>query len=229
MNDNRSAGREPTGPMIEEIVIGDPPEAWKRAGFDVASDATVCVGALRLRLTGTPGAPGRGIESWTLCGARQVVDDEIDGLPTVVVTHEAGGATCPPHPNGATRVDHVVVTTPDLGRTRSAFERRGFDVRRVRDAQAGERAVRQVFFRAGEVLVEVVGPPEPPEGAEAAACPARFWGLALRSADLDATKALLGEALQGPENAVQPGRRIATLRLGAEGPSVAVAFMSARP
>lgn len=228
MNDDRPAGREPTGPTIDEIVVGDPPEVWSRAGFDVAPDATVRVGAVRLRLTGTPGVPGRGIESWSLRGARPGVADEIDGLATIAATHDAGVPPQPSHPNGATRVDHVVVMTPDLGRTTVAFERRGFDVRRVRDAHAGSRPVRQVFFRAGEVLLEVVGPPEPPEDA-AAARPARFWGLAFRSDDLDATKALLGDALDGPKDAVQPGRRIATLRLGADGPSVAVAFMSPRP
>lgn len=229
MNDDRPAGREANGPTIDEIVVGDPPEMWSRAGFDVAPDATVRVGTVRLRLTGALGAPGRGIESWALRDAGPGGDEEIDGLPTAVATQGAGVPPRPSHPNGATRIDHVVVMTPDLGRTTVAFERRGFDVRRVRDANAGTRPIRQVFFRSGEVLVEVVGPPEPPEAAEAAARPARFWGLAFRSADLDATKALLGDALDGPKDAVQPGRRIATLRLGAEGPSVAVAFMSPRP
>lgn len=228
MSDDRRAGRERTGPTIEEIVVGDAPEVWERAGFEVAPDGTVRVGAVRLRLTGTPGAPGRGIESWSLRGTRLPADDEIDGLPTSAATHTEPGGVLPrsSHPNGATRVDHVVVTTPDLGRTTAAFERRGFDVRRVSDAHAGDRPVRQVFFRAGEVLVEVVGPPGLPD--DAAARPARFWGLAFRSADLDATKALLGDALEAPKDAVQPGRRIATWRLGAEGPSVAVAFMSPR-
>ena len=46
--------------------------------------------------------------------------------------------------------------------------------------------------------------------------PAFFWGLAFKVADLDATVAAIGDgALQRPAPAVQPGRRIATLRRSA--------------
>jgi hypothetical protein len=47
-------------------------------------------------------------------------------------------------------------------------------------------------------------------------------------ADLDATAALLGDLLGAPKVAVQPGRRIATVRADA-GLGVPVAFMSGEP
>lgn len=57
--------------------------------------------------------------------------------------------------------------------------------------------------------------------------PAFFWGLALVAPDLDATVAELGGDRVGEARAaVQPGRRIATLRRSA-GLSAPVALMTA--
>jgi hypothetical protein len=84
--------------------------------------------------------------------------------------------------------------------------------------------MRQVFFRLGEVILELIGPDEVDDVHRGR--PARFFGLAFTVTDLDATKALLGDALGEPKDAVQPGRRIATLRHQDLGLSTAVAFMS---
>jgi hypothetical protein len=54
----------------------------------------------------------------------------------------------------------------------------------------------------------------------------RFWGLAMTVADIDACAALLGDRLGPVKDAVQPGRRIATLRHEACGLTVPIAFMS---
>ncbi len=42
--------------------------------------------------------------------------------------------------------------------------------------------------------------------------PARFWGITFTVADLDACAELLGDRLGSIREAVQPGRRIATVR-----------------
>jgi hypothetical protein len=67
-----------------------------------------------------------------------------------------------------------------------------------------------------------------PEGSSVArdpSGPARLWGLAFGVDDLDRTARSLGDMLGTPRNAVQPGRRIATLRAEA-GLGPAIAFMS---
>ena len=67
-----------------------------------------------------------------------------------------------------------------------------------------------------------------PEGSSVARDPdgaARLWGLAFGVEDLDATARALGDLLGSPRDAVQPGRRIATLRSDA-GLGPAIAFMS---
>jgi hypothetical protein len=55
--------------------------------------------------------------------------------------------------------------------------------------------------------------------------PARFWGITFAVADLDAAAALLGDRLGSIRDAVQPGRRIATIRREA-GVGLPVALIS---
>jgi hypothetical protein len=82
-------------------------------------------------------------------------------------------------------------------------------LRRERNAGSTRNPMRQGFFRHGETIVEVVGPAEPAGDA-----PASLWGIVVVVADLDAAAAVMGDALGRPRDAVQPGRRIATV--GAE-------------
>jgi hypothetical protein len=202
-------------PRLTDLAVGDDPARWTALGFAVAGDA-IRVGGVALRLTGE----GGGLAGWRLEG-RADAGGAIDGLPEK--------APAPPgpelaHPNGAIALDHVVVTTPDLERTFAALERAGVELRRVRDAPMGEAPLRQGFFVAGTAVVEVVGSPEP-TGDDG---PARFWGLTVAVADLDAAVALARGAVGAPRDAVQPGRRIATVRPQA-GLSTPLALMSPRP
>ena len=197
--------------VLEELELGGDAGPWERAGFAVHGEGSVRVGAVTLRFAGE----GQGIRAWTLRGGPQT---DVDGLPTRAATGDPPAESGPKHPNGALRLDHIVVFTPDLNRTFNALEAAGLDLRRVRDAGTAERPLRQGFYRLGEVILEVVGDVEP-------AGPARFWGLVVIVEDLDATATLLGEGLGRVKDAVQPGRRIATVREPA-GLGLPVAFMS---
>jgi hypothetical protein len=170
------------------------------------------VGQVRLRL----GAGGDGgIEAWSLRGTRSTA---LDGLPTLASEQPPPADSA--HPNGALRVDHLVAFTPALARTVEAMEMAGLSLRRVREPGEPGPPVRQAFFRLGEVILEVVEDPRASEG------PARFWGLTICVADLDACAELLGERLGEIHDAVQPGRRIATVRREA-GLGVRVALITA--
>jgi hypothetical protein len=212
--------------VIVEVRVADDPAAWAAAGFAMDRDGRVVVGTTTIRLVPVATDGGRrGITGWTLAGlTAPPAGGTLDGLPTEVDDDPPpppAPGTAPAHPNGVTTVDHVVVTTPDLDRTTAALEAAGLDARRTRDAGTGPDGVarRQRFFRLGEVVLELVGPATP-----TGAGPARFWGLAHTVADLDATAELLGEALSTPRDAVQPGRRIASLRRSA-GVAVPSAFL----
>ena len=208
-------------PELDEVVVADPPEAWEAAGFLVDPDAVCRVGTVRIRLAG-PGA-GKRIVSWSLRGLPAGTTD-VDGLPTT-------GSVQPPcepasHPNGATALDHLVVLTPDTERTVAALGSLGVELRRTREVPAEQYGFEasQSFFRIGEPILELLGPLAPSGDG-----PAGFFGFAWTVSDLDALAADLGPALGKVKDAVQPGRRIATLRHKDVGMTVATAFMSPDP
>ena len=152
--------------------------------------------------------------TWSLSGI-SADDDDLDGLPTTSSTR--GPAEPDTHPNGTIEIDHVVVMSHAPQRTKAELEKRGLEARRVRDAGNG---MSQTFFKMREVVLELIGPKVADDDT-----PAHFYGLAFTVEDLDATAAFLGDKLGRVKDAVQSGRRIATLRKEA-GAGVAVAFMS---
>jgi hypothetical protein len=207
---------------IDSLVIGDEPEAWRAAGFTVEG-AVTRLGEVKVELVGR--TDGRGIRSWKLRGAGEgPFDGDIDGLVTRRLDGAPERGDPADHANGTVLIDHVVVATPRYEHTIGALGDAGFELRRERDTGSYGSPMRQGFFRAGEVIIEVIGPGEPSGDG-----PAGFFGIALTVADLDATAALLGDALGTAKDAVQPGRRIATLRHRDLHLSTAIAFMSAEP
>jgi hypothetical protein len=210
------------GVTIDEILVGDPPAAWEAAGFSVDADGTCRIGTVRVRLVGRDG--GKRILGWSLRGAppARLADGSLAGLPTSA--SEAAPADPATHPNGASYIDHVVLLTPDLARTTAALGAIGLEPRGERDTDSYGAPMRQVFFRLGEVILELIGQP----GAAGAGEPG-FFGLAITVDDLDAVAETLGDHLGGIKDAVQDGRRIATLRHRDLGMSVATALMTPEP
>ena len=137
--------------------------------------------------------------------------DEIDGLATIAAPPSRAAVA---HANGAIGIDHVVIASPDFDRTAAALERTGLALRRIRDAGG----FRQGFRRIGPAILELV------EAAGAPPGPSRFWGLVVIVPDLEALEQRLGDRLGTIRPAVQPGRRIVTLRDSA-GLSTRLAFM----
>jgi hypothetical protein len=207
---------------IDELAIADRPECWTAASFAVR-DSCCQLGSVRLRLAGRQQEAGSGILGWSLRGIASV---ELDGLPTS--SSQSPPPPPPPdHPNGAIAIDHVVVMSPALDRTVAALRAAGLDLRRVREQPTPAGAPRQAFFRLGEEILEVIQEPDAVlERDGGPDRPARLWGLALRVQDLDRTLAALAPHVSPARPAVQPGRRIATVRRSA-GLAVPVALMSA--
>jgi hypothetical protein len=196
------------GVRIEQLAIGADASNWAEAGFAIAGDGAR-VGEVALRFTG-----GDGIRGWRLEG----IEGEVDGLPAVPPAEV--GPRAGQHSNGVTQIDHIVVLSPDLERTTRALEERGVERRRLREVDTDDGPIRQGFFRLGEVILEVVGHPRAEPGA------ALFWGVTFAVEDLDACAELLGDRLGSIRDAVQPGRRIATVR-GAAGLGLPVALITA--
>ena len=147
--------------------------------------------------------------------AAPVVDD-VDG----VAIRPGPLAEVVEHPNGAFELDHVVLMTDSIDRTSAAVERAlGLPQRRIRETEH----VRQAFHRFADTddtrgcIIEVV------ERRDQSTT--TLWGLVVNVADLDAAVAAGAGLVGEPRDAVQPGRRIATIGRGA-GLPLAVALMT---
>jgi hypothetical protein len=195
---------------VEWLSIGGDRAAWRADGLVVGADGLVPFLFASLRID--EGEPG--LHGWALSGIDPATTS-IDGLATRCV--EPLVPAVADHPLGAIGLDHVVVLTSSLERTCGAIAgTTGAALKRVREVGA----MRQGFHRVGGLVVEVVERPEHTEDH------ATFWGLVINVGDLDAAVALLGPERIGPaKDAVQRGRRIATLRPEA-GLGLPVALMS---
>jgi hypothetical protein len=204
---------------IDWIAVGGDVAPWHRLGLVTAAvDEDGCE---QIPLFGT----GIEIDTTGRRGTRRLVVSGVDPQLTSIdgLTIEVRAEAAPmyaEHPLGARSIDHVVIATDDLARTSGAIaDATGAALRRVREA--GE--MRQGFHRLGGLIVEVVERAGLPPG------PATVWGLVLNVDDLAAACASLGaELIDEPRDAVQSGRRIATLRPGA-GLGIPVALMSRDP
>ena len=201
-----------SGPVLSEIRVAADASAWAGAGFSLASD-TALVGGVAIEFV-----EGEiGIVDWALTEVRAA---GIDGLPTRAAPARAEEG--PLHANGVIEIDHVVLATPELDRTIAAIEDAGIELRRIREGETGMGTHRQAFFRVGRPILEVV------ESADMGTdVPARFWGVTFTTEDIDAAAALLGDRLGRVKDAVQPGRRIATVRREA-GLGLPVALITAK-
>ena len=190
---------------VAEIVLGADASAWSAAGFLVDEHDVVRLGGIRIRLTGGSSATGAGITGWVLADAPDTTVTEIDGLRTAHGDPSDG----PPidHPNGVTSIDHLVVNTARLEHTCDAIAAAtDAPLKRIREAGS----IRQGFHRLGALIVEVVTHPGVTDDH------ATFWGLAFNVDDIDALYDRCGdELMSAPKDAVQPGRRIASFRIGA--------------
>nr|WP_277350844.1 VOC family protein [Rhodococcus sp. HNM0569] len=104
------------------------------------------------------------------------------------------------------RIDHVVFTAPDRVQAIALFGGvLGLDFRLAQST----RGVEQLFFRATEVVVEVLA------GVEGADDAVALWGVAWRSVDLETTRARLVESgvdVSEIRPGRKPGTRVVTVR-----------------
>jgi hypothetical protein len=160
-------------------------------------DDAIALGGVWIRLGAAPGLHMR-----HLADGR-----DLDRLP---IARSEGSA--PPraveHEIGATAIDHVVILTPDLARTTRELAAAGFDHRPT--------PVPQEFFVIGPCLLEL---------AATAEREPRLWGVTVVVEDIDAAAERSGAS--APKQAVQPGRRIATVPRAA-GLTTALALMTPR-
>ena len=209
--------------QLLQITLCDDPYAWQSLGFNVVelADGKLVsdIGGVQIRFEDS--ITNQGI----ICVKTQGVRGSIDSLEFggEMVKVPSSSDLLPPfsNPNGVSRIDHLVVTTPDCDRTSAALQKNGIDPRRVRTFGDSGAEIRQTFFWLGNVILELVGPDKSESGD-----PALFWGLALISENIDATVHYLGDACTPLKRAVQPGRKITTIKTRDIGINTSIAVMS---
>ena len=112
-----------------------------------------------------------------------------------------------------TALDHVVIATADPERAAALYGARlGLDMALDRSHPDWGRLM---FFRCGDLIVEVVQ--RPGKDARTDKAHDRLWGLSWRVADLDATRTRLtaaGVDVSDVRTGRKPGTRVATVRGG---------------
>ena len=218
MSDGMSDGMATGTARVEWLTIAGDIDTWRSLGLSATDDGLIPLFGTALRIV-SPEAEDvpAGIVGWALSG----IDDtttSVAGLATTVVEQLA--PIFATHSLGARSIDHVVVMTGDLESTTGDIAlATGCELKRIREVGK----IRQGFHRIGRggLIVEVVQHEDDDRSA------AEFWGLVIIVEDLDEACAQLGTDRVGePKDAVQPGRRIATIRLSV-GLGTAVALMSA--
>ena len=195
---------------LHELIAGDEPDAWTRLGFAVEDGEIVRVGGVRVRLDGE----GGGLREWVLRGDGG--PEVVGGIPTRWTSEASDAEPAPLHPNGTLALDHVVLFCDSRDAVVAELVDAGGDLRRR--AEPPTVPVAMAFVRFGEAIVEVAEPGGAP----------RLWGLVAVVEDLDELARELGDEVLGePRDAVQPGRRIVTVRREL-GLGVALAFMTPR-
>jgi catechol 2,3-dioxygenase-like lactoylglutathione lyase family enzyme len=111
-----------------------------------------------------------------------------------------------------TAMDHVVISTTDPERAAALYGARlGLDMALDRSHPEWGRLM---FFRCGDLIVEVV---HRPKDATADKAHDKLWGLSWRVADIDATRARLDSAgvdVSDVRTGRKPGTRVLTVRNG---------------
>ncbi|CAM3714967.1 VOC family protein [Tsukamurella ocularis] len=192
------------------LLGAEPAERYTAEGIDVAVGAPSWASASGLLVAADDAAAAaklaerRGLPVTDVgAGFAGAADGLVLGLAGPTEPATAPGAEI-------TGVDHVVVTSPNRDRIIATLcGRLDFDLRLDRVQSWG---VHQLFFRRGDLLVEVVL--QEGEGVEPAG-PDALWGVAWRTVDADATHTRLTEqgiAMSEVRRGAKPGTRVATVK-----------------
>jgi len=205
---------ESSRPRLTDLMLPSGPDAWAALGFAIRDDCFQ-VGAITF-------TAGSAECRWAFDGCSPAAP-LITGISTASLSVPRDPQAAPTaHPNQAFKVDHVVVATEDVARTRVELEVFGLEARGGRSVGEGSEQRTQLFFWTGDSLIELVGPTRARDDGE---YEARIWGVTFVVPDFRSLDSVAGQLLGEVSAAIQSGRQIVTVRRDAA-LGLAVAFMT---
>ena len=200
-------------PLLTKLVLPGEPSEWEKIGF-APRDSAFQVGQVACAIGATE-------PSWAF-DIDGVGPDRLCGITTEEFAAPLSTDGFSQQPNGAFKIDHVVVVSDAPSQTKAIFEKFGLVGKGARSVGSGDSQRSQCFFWSGELLIELVGPAVEQQGASPRA---RIWGVTFVVDEFAALLALGGGLVSEPRDAVQAGRQIAIAGLQQE-LGVELAFIS---
>jgi len=186
-------------PLLTKLLLPGESSEWEKIGF-APRDGSFQVGQVTCAIGTTE-------PSWAF-DIGGVGPDRLSGILTEEFAARPSNGGSLPQPNGAFKIDHVVVVSDQPSQTKAAFEEFGLVAKGARSVGSGNSERTQCFFWSGELLIELVGPAVEQQGGSPCA---RIWGVTFVVAEFAALLALGDGLVSGPRDAVQAGRQIATV------------------
>jgi len=200
-------------PRLTGLLLPGAASSWEKIGFAPRGGA--------FRLGQVTCAVGAAEPSWAFDQGGDKAD-ALCGIATAESAAVVADGDPARQPNGAFKIDHVVVVSEAPSQTKAALERFGLIGKGARSVGSGDSERSQCFFWSGELLIELVGPAAEKSDASPLA---RIWGVTFVVDDFAPLLTLAEGLVTGPRDAIQPGRQIATIGLQHE-LGVELAFMS---
>ncbi len=173
---------------LSQLGLPGDEKAWAAMGFSVIS-GTIRIGQVICTVGESP--------SWAFAGAQ--ADPATLEIPAPRTSPAELSDDAGVHPNGVTKIDHVVYEVTDLDTAVTALDAVLGTPPRKRFHPRGPQGPEMAFYRTADTVIEVVASGEPP----------RLIGIAFRCPDLDTTVAAIrasGAPIGDPKPAVQGGR-----------------------
>jgi len=208
---------------LTELVVSGTPAAWRAIGLNVNRSVGIVADVVITIHHNENSALSCSFSEEEISDTQPVIDS-IDGAP-MRLHHSSGkemissfAKTNSSDGIAFIGIDHLVITTDDLGRTSAALEHAlGVPCARTRDAG---HSVTQAFHKLDNTIVELVAGPHVKHTG------AKWWGFVLVVEDIDRWWKEVGESVATPpRDAIQHGRKISTIH-SSVGLGVAVAVMS---
>lgn len=213
-------GEGPVGARLAQMLAANGPRLTSLA-YEVA-DAGMAHHAFGRRGL-SPSAVSDGASTDLATGATRswkrfrCADDACAGLKTFVLQHTEGCLPAHTVPGGGvTRLDHLVINTPNPDRAAALYGAR-LGLRFALDRTAEQWKTRFMFFRTGGLTLEIIH--RLGEDHDLAA-PDAIWGLTWAVADLAAAQARLAEAgltVSDIRTGRKPGSMVFTVKDGTLG------------